>query len=474
MDIPFLQVASKQDHAPRTKSGQAEDARGLDKTGAGEFQNAYEAQEDKKAGSEEVMASPEVERPESEDATKGKGAQSASSEETDSAKAKDAKPAEADDTVARTDAEEADIPVGKSMPDAQEPKKTAKQADMAEMVLQHRFKTHEQTSSGKNAAPASREQVLQSSAQGATTQGALPHSKVIVPEMARESTKAVVIEADMQNPKSATNTRSAETVTPPDTKSMPAALGSMALHGQERSPGLRKAARDEASLRATHSEARSVHPVEGQDILQQGAPKTGTNTAQPALSTVQGAASGSLEQAKLQTADAQFVDIQPIEGGDVDFASFKDMRTTAPASLAQVLSRPETPGQIARQMAEAAQRMQDQSVQIALSPKELGKVKMMISALEGAVTVNVVAERPETLDLMRRNMHELVREFQALGYDTVNFSFAEGQSGANAGKNDREDGPRHFSGTAETADMQPAEDASIIQLIPSDGLDLRL
>jgi hypothetical protein len=40
----------------------------------------------------------------------------------------------------------------------------------------------------------------------------------------------------------------------------------------------------------------------------------------------------------------------------------------------------------------------------------------------------VVAERPETLDLMRRNIEQLVREFEAMGYNDINFAFAEGET----------------------------------------------
>lgn len=53
---------------------------------------------------------------------------------------------------------------------------------------------------------------------------------------------------------------------------------------------------------------------------------------------------------------------------------------------------------------------------------------MNISAVEAGITVSVVAERPETLDLMRRNIDQLAREFEIIGYNDINFSFSQGET----------------------------------------------
>lgn len=92
------------------------------------------------------------------------------------------------------------------------------------------------------------------------------------------------------------------------------------------------------------------------------------------------------------------------------------------------MARAETPGMIARQMAEAMQRLPDRPVEIALNPRELGRVRMNISAAETGITVSVLAERPETLDLMRRNIDQLSIEFEAIGYTNINFAFSEGET----------------------------------------------
>lgn len=79
---------------------------------------------------------------------------------------------------------------------------------------------------------------------------------------------------------------------------------------------------------------------------------------------------------------------------------------------------------IAAQMATALSDAQNKSVQIALSPEELGRVRMVLSTTDTGVNVSIVAERPETLDLMRRNIEQLVGEFRELGYEDIKFVFS--------------------------------------------------
>jgi flagellar hook-length control protein FliK len=148
--------------------------------------------------------------------------------------------------------------------------------------------------------------------------------------------------------------------------------------------------------------------------------------------------------------------------------------TSSPQSLAQILSRPETPSMIARQMAEVLQRLPDRPVEISLSPKELGRVRMNISAVETGITVSVLAERPETLDLMRRNIDQLVREFQAIGYENINFAFSEGEA-----KQQFADNQSDTAGTSETVtrlDLTPMEDTAgaADPVLRTGGIDIRL
>lgn len=79
-----------------------------------------------------------------------------------------------------------------------------------------------------------------------------------------------------------------------------------------------------------------------------------------------------------------------------------------------------------RQMATTLAAHPDQGVELVLAPEELGRVRLVLHPADGGVSVRIVADRPETLDLMRRHAAELAGELQSLGFGTVNFGFGEG------------------------------------------------
>ena len=169
-------------------------------------------------------------------------------------------------------------------------------------------------------------------------------------------------------------------------------------------------------------------------------------------------------------------ELTPVVTGDADSFTSWDTRSASQVSgsgLAQILNRSETPAMIARQMAEALQKLPDRPVEISLNPKELGKVRMNISAAEAGITVSIVAERPETLDLMRRNIEQLTREFQSIGYESIAFSFSEGE--ANQGYSDEQDSKER----ADTSQLGlVTEDEMQEQIHPmtsaGSGIDIRL
>lgn len=192
--------------------------------------------------------------------------------------------------------------------------------------------------------------------------------------------------------------------------------------------------------------------------------------AATASATVQTVTSQPIVPLTVQS-DASGLDMLISAVGEVDTPSSWDPRNASTAALAQTLSRPETPGMIGRQMAEILQRFPDRPVELSLNPEELGRVRLSISTAEGGITVHVLAERPETLDLMRRHIDQLAREFQALGYQSINFAFNEGQSDQNTGSNG--DGNTAPSSDAGANELQ-AEPAVPIMMTPSSGVDLRL
>lgn len=131
--------------------------------------------------------------------------------------------------------------------------------------------------------------------------------------------------------------------------------------------------------------------------------------------------------------------------------------------------------QIAAQLGEALRQMPNRPVDIALSPEELGRVRLSVTTSEAGVVVNVLAERQETLDLLRRNIDQLGEEFRDMGFDDIAFSFAGGADTST----DRDDNSSSFDQTNTTAevdlgDTPAAQPQTPIALGSLAGLDLRL
>lgn len=64
-------------------------------------------------------------------------------------------------------------------------------------------------------------------------------------------------------------------------------------------------------------------------------------------------------------------------------------------------------------------------VQIRLDPVELGQVRISLARTETGLVVHIVAERPETLDLMRRFSADLLRELADMGHGDATMSFSD-------------------------------------------------
>ncbi len=134
---------------------------------------------------------------------------------------------------------------------------------------------------------------------------------------------------------------------------------------------------------------------------------------------------------------------------------------------------------VARQIAVAVTPLPTGSVEISLSPEELGRVRLTVSATDGVVAVALQAERPETGDLMRRHIEILARELRDLGYQQTEFSF--GGFGASSGRAGENRGSERHADRGAAAGPERADTATASDVLPSDpttagraGLDLRL
>ena len=143
-------------------------------------------------------------------------------------------------------------------------------------------------------------------------------------------------------------------------------------------------------------------------------------------------------------------------------------RTAAPSSV------PDLPRHVAAQLAEAVQRGAgpERAVELTLNPAELGRVRISMAPGDGMIVVTVLAERGETLDLMRRHADILAQEFHDLGYGTAEFTFGQGDGGPGQ---DGDTGQSTPDAPAAAQDLPEPPDTPLTPLhVSTEHVDIRL
>ncbi|MDA9207953.1 flagellar hook-length control protein FliK [Octadecabacter sp.] len=126
---------------------------------------------------------------------------------------------------------------------------------------------------------------------------------------------------------------------------------------------------------------------------------------------------------------------------------------------------------VVQQIAAALAQSSGQSTQIALNPEELGRVRISLSSNEMGLVVNIVAERPETADLMRRNIDSLLQDFSELGYDNPTFDF-QSDGGTDGEKTSNQSATSSDGMSADVVLTQP--ETPTLRHTATGGLDLKL
>jgi flagellar hook-length control protein FliK len=158
---------------------------------------------------------------------------------------------------------------------------------------------------------------------------------------------------------------------------------------------------------------------------------------------------------------------------DAPFSTRTDAMSASTPHSQTTPVRMDLPAHISRQIMDVFQHLPSKPVEISLNPEELGRLRLAVSTSDASLHVNVAAERPETLDLLRRHIAMLGQEFQALGYEDVSFSFnGDAQSDAPPDEDDGQPSALAHLNEHPAADAQSTQ----IHLKPSGeaGLDLRL
>ena len=143
-------------------------------------------------------------------------------------------------------------------------------------------------------------------------------------------------------------------------------------------------------------------------------------------------------------------------GFSAEFSAIQTERAAFGERLTHVLGGAEA-RPVARQIAEASINLRDGQVELQLSPEELGRVKLSMTPGEAGLQVQISADRPETLDLLRRHIQLLNEEFAAMGLGTAEFSFG----GSGASESDSGAPPQEIAAEMGEAASGSEEDATL-------------
>ncbi|WP_420585927.1 flagellar hook-length control protein FliK [Ruegeria sp.] len=134
-------------------------------------------------------------------------------------------------------------------------------------------------------------------------------------------------------------------------------------------------------------------------------------------------------------------------------------------------ARSETARAVANQMASViTARPQSGTIEVALNPEELGRVSIVMNGRDDGLHMTIAAERPETLDMMRRHISVLEAEFRNLGLGDLSFDLGT-SSDAQQDGSDPDTDDQFMPSQSE----QVAEVDSALPRIGADGrIDIRL
>ncbi len=127
------------------------------------------------------------------------------------------------------------------------------------------------------------------------------------------------------------------------------------------------------------------------------------------------------------------------------------------------------------QMHEALRQGPSGTIDVRLNPEELGQLKISFTQTDSGLNVVVHAERPDTLDLVRRHVDLLTQDLRLLGYGDISLDFGAPGSGQSETQGDT--GTRNQQTSVEDTGMRaPSESAAQagVRMSHSSGLDLRL
>ena len=140
------------------------------------------------------------------------------------------------------------------------------------------------------------------------------------------------------------------------------------------------------------------------------------------------AASPAVEPATLPVPQATPVDqaVLAQAGQSDDIRAIPPRPPNLPQSDVPPMHRPAAmPANLHSQLLTHVPSALQKQVEVLLAPEELGHVKFQIRHIGDSVSVFLSAERPETMDMLRRNGEDLLREFRQAGFSGASLDFGQ-------------------------------------------------
>ncbi len=132
-----------------------------------------------------------------------------------------------------------------------------------------------------------------------------------------------------------------------------------------------------------------------------------------------------------------------------------------PRQVIRQIGREVTPTQVATR------------VEVILDPAELGKVRMLISPGDNPA-VTILAERPETFDLLRRNIDLLSKELRDVGISGADISFSDGEEGWSSQNNFPAREPDSLLESVPQQYLENADPVKTTATLMNTGIDIRI
>jgi hypothetical protein len=154
-----------------------------------------------------------------------------------------------------------------------------------------------------------------------------------------------------------------------------------------------------------------------------------------------------------------------------------ETRSTTYVPPSHTVNRSDFASPVTRQIVDAIQARvtADKVIEVSLNPAELGRLKLSLTPAENGLVINVMAERAETIEMIRRNLTDLEQAFSDMGHENITFSFD--QNGDFEDHTEQQDSKFHSDGI-DGSDHMASKSAPSIQdprdLIITSGIDIRV